>query len=106
MTTIAERPSSFPARNELAPGLRSARHGRYLIFFVAGDVGCRLFACFMVPAISHRPSPPIEEGSMDRPLFEIAATKAGGRSDIPWATHSMKFANLPAAKKGYEQEGA
>jgi toxin ParE1/3/4 len=42
MTTIAERPSSFPARNELATGLRSARHGRYLIFFVAGDVGVQI----------------------------------------------------------------
>lgn len=31
--TVAERPASFPARLDLAPGLRSARHGRYLIFF-------------------------------------------------------------------------
>ena len=30
----AERPESFPARPELAPGLRVARHGRYLIFFM------------------------------------------------------------------------
>lgn len=30
---IAERPESFPARDELHVGLRSARHGRYLIFF-------------------------------------------------------------------------
>jgi toxin ParE1/3/4 len=37
MSTIAERPGSFPARDELAAGLRSARHGRYLIFFVTGD---------------------------------------------------------------------
>lgn len=29
----AERPESFPARDDLAPGLRAARHGRYLIFF-------------------------------------------------------------------------
>lgn len=29
----AERPGSFPARDDLAPGLRVARHGRYLIFF-------------------------------------------------------------------------
>jgi len=42
MTTIAERLSSFPARNELATGLRSARHGRYLIFFVASDVGVQI----------------------------------------------------------------
>lgn len=31
---IAERPSSFPARDDLHIGLRSARHGRYLIFFM------------------------------------------------------------------------
>ena len=42
MTTIAERPSSFSARSELATGLRSARHGRYLIFFVADDEGVRI----------------------------------------------------------------
>ena len=30
----AERPESFPARGELAPGVRAARHGRYLIFFI------------------------------------------------------------------------
>ena len=38
MIDVAERPCSFPARDELHEGLRSARHGRYLIFFVeAGD---------------------------------------------------------------------
>ena len=38
MIDVAERPCSFPARDELHKGLRSARHGRYLIFFVeAGD---------------------------------------------------------------------
>jgi toxin ParE1/3/4 len=42
MTTIAERPSSFPARNELAAGLRSARHGRYLIFFMAGNASVQI----------------------------------------------------------------
>ena len=31
---IANRPASYPARPELAPGLRVARHGRYLIFFI------------------------------------------------------------------------
>lgn len=31
---IASRPSSFPARDDLYEGLRSARHGRYLIFFI------------------------------------------------------------------------
>lgn len=30
----AERPRSFPVRDELHDGLRAARHGRYLIFFV------------------------------------------------------------------------
>ena len=34
MAQTAERPSSFPTRDELYEGLRSARHGRYLIFFV------------------------------------------------------------------------
>lgn len=34
MIEVAERPGSFPARDELHQGLRSARHGRYLIFFV------------------------------------------------------------------------
>lgn len=38
MTQAAERPASFPARDELHQGLRAARHGRYLTFFVeAGD---------------------------------------------------------------------
>jgi len=30
---IGERPLSFPARDEIGPGLRSALHGRYLILF-------------------------------------------------------------------------
>lgn len=34
MRAAAERPLSFPARDELHEGLRAARHGRYLIFFV------------------------------------------------------------------------
>ena len=34
MREAAERPMSFPARDELHAGLRAARHGRYLIFFV------------------------------------------------------------------------
>lgn len=33
MKQVAERPGSFPSRDELHEGLRSARHGRYLIFF-------------------------------------------------------------------------
>ena len=30
---IAERPKSFPGRDGLSPGLRSAVHGKYLILF-------------------------------------------------------------------------
>lgn len=30
---VAERPLSFPARDEISPGLRSAAHGRYRILF-------------------------------------------------------------------------
>lgn len=38
MREVAERPGSFSARDELYPGLRAARHGRYLIFFLeVGD---------------------------------------------------------------------
>lgn len=38
MVFAAERPGSFPAHSELHEGLRSARHGHYLIFFLeAGD---------------------------------------------------------------------
>jgi toxin ParE1/3/4 len=29
----AERPRSFPARDDVSPGLRAVRHGRYLLFF-------------------------------------------------------------------------
>lgn len=29
----AERPASFPARDDISPGLRAAKHGRYLLFF-------------------------------------------------------------------------
>jgi toxin ParE1/3/4 len=31
---IADRPKSFPLRDDLRPGLRSAVHGKYLIFFL------------------------------------------------------------------------
>ncbi len=38
MRAVAAQPRSFPARDELHEGLRAARHGRYLIFFVeTGD---------------------------------------------------------------------
>lgn len=33
MREAAERPDSFPARQDLHQGLRAARHGRYMIFF-------------------------------------------------------------------------
>ncbi|MEQ1495032.1 MAG: type II toxin-antitoxin system RelE/ParE family toxin [Novosphingobium sp.] len=36
---IAERPKSFPARDELRPGLRSALHRPYVIlFFIENDL--------------------------------------------------------------------
>ena len=35
---IAERPLSFPARDDISNGLRSALHGNYLILFrIVGD---------------------------------------------------------------------
>nr|WP_207160559.1 type II toxin-antitoxin system RelE/ParE family toxin [Rhodospirillum rubrum] len=34
MIQAADHPASFPTRDELHQGLRSARHGRYLIFFI------------------------------------------------------------------------
>nr|WP_216671323.1 type II toxin-antitoxin system RelE/ParE family toxin [Mangrovicoccus sp. HB161399] len=34
MAQASERPESFPARNDVHEGLRAARHGRYLIFFL------------------------------------------------------------------------
>jgi len=34
---IGERPGSFQKRDDLHPGLRHARHGRYLIFFIERD---------------------------------------------------------------------
>lgn len=37
MQEAAERPESFPARDDVCTGLRSARHGRYLIFFLNAD---------------------------------------------------------------------
>lgn len=38
MREAAARPMSFQVRDELHEGLRSARHGRYLIFFLeVGD---------------------------------------------------------------------
>lgn len=40
MHQAAERPESFPARDDVREGLRSARHGRYLIFFL--DAGAEV----------------------------------------------------------------
>lgn len=42
MREAAERPRSFPARHEIFEGLRSARYGRYLIFFVETDDEVRI----------------------------------------------------------------
>jgi len=42
MIAAAERPKSFPARDDLHEGLRSARHGRYLIFFIEVDDEVRI----------------------------------------------------------------
>ncbi len=38
MNEAAQRPGSFPVRDDVVAGLRAARLGRYLIFFLdAGD---------------------------------------------------------------------
>ncbi|WP_126974974.1 type II toxin-antitoxin system RelE/ParE family toxin [Frigidibacter oleivorans] len=37
MAEAAARPASFPARDDLVAGLRSARHGRYMIFFLCTE---------------------------------------------------------------------
>lgn len=37
MQEAADRPESFPARDDVCAGLRAARHGRYLIFFFNAD---------------------------------------------------------------------
>ena len=42
MHQVAERPESFPARGDLHEGLRAARHGRYLIFFLPLDDEVRI----------------------------------------------------------------
>ena len=42
MNAAAERPGSFPAGGELHEGLRSARHGRYLIFFLEAEGGVHI----------------------------------------------------------------
>lgn len=42
MMQVAARPHHFPARHDLHEGLRAARHGRYLIFFVEADNEVRI----------------------------------------------------------------
>ncbi len=42
MQSVAIRPESFPARDEIHEGLRAARHGRYLIFFVDAEYEVRI----------------------------------------------------------------
>lgn len=39
---VARGPNRFPLRDELLAGLRSARHGRYLIFFLSADGEVRI----------------------------------------------------------------
>lgn len=36
MGQVAARPESFPVRDDVYQGMRAARHGRYLIFFLTG----------------------------------------------------------------------
>lgn len=40
MMQAAERPGSYPTRDDVREGLRSARHGRFLIFFL--DTGAEV----------------------------------------------------------------
>lgn len=55
---VGERPGSFQKRDELHKGLRHARHGRYLIFFIEKDGEVQIVR--------------VIEGSRDFPrLFEI-----------------------------------
>ncbi|WP_237066160.1 type II toxin-antitoxin system RelE/ParE family toxin [Loktanella sp. M215] len=55
---VGERPDSFQKRDELHKGLRHARHGRYLIFFI--EVGDEVQIVRVI------------EGSRDLPrLFEL-----------------------------------
>lgn len=37
MMEAARRPASFPTRDDLFAGLRSVRHGRYIIFFLEAE---------------------------------------------------------------------
>ena len=39
---IASHPLGYPARDELFPGLRSASHGRYLLYYRMMDDGIRI----------------------------------------------------------------
>jgi toxin ParE1/3/4 len=42
MRTCAERPFSFPSRDDLLLGIRAAKYGRYLIFFEVDDNEVRI----------------------------------------------------------------
>lgn len=39
---IASQPLAYPARDELIPGLRSASHGRYLLYYCVVADGIRI----------------------------------------------------------------
>ncbi|WP_408591812.1 type II toxin-antitoxin system RelE/ParE family toxin [Novosphingobium sp.] len=39
---IANQPLAYPARDELVPGLRSASHGRYLLYYRMVEDGIRI----------------------------------------------------------------
>ncbi|EDQ03470.1 Plasmid stabilization system [Sulfitobacter indolifex HEL-45] len=55
---VGERPGSFQKRDDLHKGLRHARHGRYLIFFIKVDEEVQIVR--------------VIEGSRDLPrLFEL-----------------------------------
>lgn len=55
---VGKRPGSFQKRDDLHKGLRHARHGRYLIFFIEADDEVRIVR--------------VIEGSRDLPrLFEV-----------------------------------
>lgn len=42
LSEVARDPKRFPLRDELLAGVRSARHGRYLIFFLTGEDEVRI----------------------------------------------------------------
>lgn len=42
MHHAAERPESYPARDDVCEGLRAARQGRYLIFFITTGIDVQI----------------------------------------------------------------